>query len=182
MFGTRASPQARNNRVVTFQFSHPVKAEQRDVEALIRDVFLGVSREGGVSWSQADAIDNGADDLTEQRARASDTEAEWIALVDNPKWNPEAGSSRFSFLDAIGFRYYLAPAMIRAVRQGSGGFLQYILLIDDKLRRQQISAVSASQSRAVVRFIRLMIEMDRAHGAEETEQWNRALAHWQKIE
>jgi hypothetical protein len=78
--------------------------------------FKGVTREGGVSWSETLVIDS--DGTMDQRLfeRERDTEQSWEDLVDDPTWNADIGIGGFSFLDPIGFRYYIAPAMVRELR------------------------------------------------------------------
>jgi hypothetical protein len=56
----------------------PLAAEQRQLEAAIRDAFRAVDRRGGISWSEADAIDNYASDEERAAARARDTEPSWV--------------------------------------------------------------------------------------------------------
>lgn len=98
-------------------------------EALIPEIyaaFAGVSREGGVSWSESVVLDNYISMNQRLAARAYDTDTSWEQLVDDPLWNSYAGLSKFlepdgnwrdyinstksvpgsggfSFLDAIGF-------------------------------------------------------------------------------
>lgn len=77
--------------------------------------FAGVTREGGISWSEAVALDNYGTDEECQEARAKDKDISWKELVTDPHWRPLPGVGGFSFLDAIGFRYYLPAAMIRTL-------------------------------------------------------------------
>ena len=79
--------------------------------ALIEEIniaFDGVSRENGVSLSEAWVIDNYGSDEERAEARKQDTETRWQDVPD------EAIAHSYSclgFLDEIGFRYY-APAYI----------------------------------------------------------------------
>ena len=84
--------------------------EQRKL-ALIEDfnvVFDGVSRENGVSLSEAWVIDDRGSDEERQAARNEDTETRW---QDVPEKDIAYGYSCLSFFDEIGFRYYI-PAYI----------------------------------------------------------------------
>lgn len=88
-------------------------------EALIREIytaFAGVSREGGVSWSEAYVIDMNGEEGERRIDRAQDKDTRWEELVDNSDWDMERGIGGWSFLDPIGFRYYLPAAMIRLLR------------------------------------------------------------------
>lgn len=81
------------------------------VEAEIRRAFAGVTREGGRSWHDAGAMDGlSPEELPVLRDRC------WEDLIDDPAWNPGHGMGGFWFLDDIGMNYYLAPALVRAVR------------------------------------------------------------------
>lgn len=95
--------------------------DEKDRERLIQRIyaaFRGVTRDGGISWTETGVIDDYGTDEERARARLEDTDRSWEELVDDPRWGPDTGWGGYSFLDAIGFRYYLAPAMVRAVRSG----------------------------------------------------------------
>jgi hypothetical protein len=148
-------------------FPERLEAEKKAVEAEIRRAFAGVTREGGVSWSEADVIDDRGSDQQRTAARERDRDRSWDELVDNPAWDHEA-SSRFTFLDAVGFRYYAAPAMIRCLRDdGQGGeALSYALGISSEYGEDQISEMTQDQLRVVGRFVRFMVAV---HSAAEDE-------------
>lgn len=79
--------------------------------ALIAEVnaaFDGVSREGGVSLHESYVIDDYGSEAQRLEARKLDTEMRW---QDVPDEDIAAGDSCLSFLDEIGFRYYI-PAYI----------------------------------------------------------------------
>lgn len=80
---------------------------QSEHQALIKEIhaaFAGVSREGGVSWSETRVLDMYGSDDERKAARAQDTDRSWSELVDDPKWY-EIGIGGFSFLDPISVRY-----------------------------------------------------------------------------
>jgi hypothetical protein len=84
--------------------------EQRKL-ALIEEitrVFEGVSRENGVSLSEAWIIDDYGSDEERVEARKRDTETRWQDVPDDDIC---FGYSCLSFLDEIGFHYYI-PAYI----------------------------------------------------------------------
>lgn len=82
----------------------------------IRTAFNDVSREGGVSWNECVALDDFGDSETCAMARRSDCDTHWTELVNDPNWTPLVGIGGFSFLDAIGMRYYMPAAMLRVLR------------------------------------------------------------------
>lgn len=88
---------------------------QKSLIAEIEAAFAGVTREGGISWSEADAIDDYASPAERAAAREKDREKGWQDLVTDPTWPGSDVPSNWSFLDPIGYRYYLPAALIRAV-------------------------------------------------------------------
>lgn len=84
--------------------------EQRKA-ALIEEItaaFDGVSRENGVSLSESWIIDDYGSDEEQAEARKQDTETRW---QDVPDEGICYGYSCLSFLDDIGFHYYI-PAYV----------------------------------------------------------------------
>lgn len=102
--------------------SHPglmsfeLNAIRESLIAEIHKVFQGVSRVGGISWSEADVIDGYGTARERKEARRGDTETNWAELVDDPNWRTCTLFGGFSFLDPIGFHYYLPPVLIRCLR------------------------------------------------------------------
>ena len=147
--------------------------EQRAVEAEIRRAFAGVTREGGVSWSEAVAIDGYEILETREAARAKDKEASWEELVEDPEWNPDRGVGGFTFLDPIGFRYYIAPAMIRWTRDGCGN--PFWLNIVTNYLQSKTDLMTDAQRRAAARFARFMISLSEAERNDyEAKKWRDA--------
>ncbi len=103
-----------------------LEEEQVAVEAQIRAAFKGVTRDGGISWSETDSIDLHETEEQQAAARASDAEQCWEDLVDDPNWDEGIGVGGFTFLDAIGYRYYIAPAMIRSLYNGGVQLGSYV--------------------------------------------------------
>jgi hypothetical protein len=134
-------------------------------EELIREIheaFRDVTRQGGVSWRETNVLDNYGSDEERARARALETDSTWMDVVKDPPW-PHAWGS-FSYLDAIGFRYYLAAAMVRALQGHLGEdddmlnlhFHLTLPAVGDKLRDytlEQWSLLDANQGRCVGRFL-----------------------------
>lgn len=107
----------------------PSPAAERDaLIAEIKAAFDGVTREGGVSWSESEALDD-AFGGTEAfaAARESDKDVSWAELVDALDWQPVDFYGGWPFLDTIGFRYYVAPAMIRCLRGDCREAIEYHL-------------------------------------------------------
>ncbi len=111
-------------------------------------------------------------------------------MIDSPDWEPWEGSGGFSFLDAIGFRYYLAPAMIRCIRSGHDlGIRFFLTLPTDRLRQHTInkwSALDRRQRLCIARFLRYMIAACEGHdepGHElEREWWQESLhSYWDTL-
>ena len=94
----------------------------------IYDAFRGVTRDGGVSWSEAFAMDGYcvADERVE--ARKGDTDKSWTELVDSD-WGEHPGLGGGAFLDPIGSRYYLPAAMVRALRRGESELAFWLELV-----------------------------------------------------
>lgn len=162
----------------------PEDLESRKAELIceIYAAFDGVSRAGGMSW-----VDSIAADLywTEDMRRESglaDTDARWQDLVDDESWPDAFGTGGFAFLDAVGFRYYVAPAMIRELRDGEGESLHFALkcpAIHAKGRTstlEQWSLLSDAQRRCVAAFVRFAI--DRAFVKDEDHELDDYQAAW----
>jgi hypothetical protein len=157
----------------------PLAQERQRLEAAIREAFRGVDRRGGISWGEADVIDSYGSDEERAAARAKDTEPSWESLVDNPAWVHEWGWS-YTFLDAIGYRYYMPPAMIRCSREGHGESVCYALTMNNDYMLEKTRRLSQEQCRVIARFVRFMI---RVHEARDDDIygaiWKAAYdSHW----
>ena len=141
--------------------------------ALIAEVyaaFEGASREGGVSWRQSRLRDNGLYTPREYReAGEKDKDRCWEDLIDDATWEPETGGAiggSFSFLDAIGFRYYIPVVLVRELRDfGSCGLTPWFHLNcpptsdgRQEWRARQFSALNERQKQCVAAFIRYAID------------------------
>lgn len=138
-----------------------------DLIAEVHEAFRDVSREGGVSWSEAEVIDDYGGPAKCAAARKSDRDTHWSQLLDDPNWNPAPGVGGFSFLDPIGFRYYLPVVMIRSLRSGfDEGFEFYVSnsAVSDEpslqqYRLQQQALLNESQRRCIQRVLLYLIRM-----------------------
>lgn len=91
-----------------------LEQRRRDIIACVLREFKDVKRTGGVSWSQTFVMDDYGSAELITAAAEQDREIDWIELARHGPWNVEAGMGcgGWSFLDAIGARYYLAAAML----------------------------------------------------------------------
>lgn len=124
-------------------------------------VFAGVNRDDGVSWSQADSLDDwGATVESTMWARKQDTESRWEDLVNDPEWITDKMYGGFCFLDPIGFRYYLPAAMARGVNDGID-FLRFHLTPRRPVHSEEkqesfaanISLLTVEQKRCVAHYL-----------------------------
>lgn len=168
-----------------------LKRERRAAEARVFKAFRGVTRAGGVSWSESVVIDDygTADECA--AACELDLDTSWEQLVEDPSWNPEPGCGGYSFLDAIGFRYYLPPGLIRDIRSAPDQLndLATRLTMPQGLGppsrdgSMHVGLFTASQCRAVGRAIVYLIH---AHDWRENEIsvgcWRKALdGYWKQF-
>lgn len=161
---------------------HLFRAAQ-EVEAAIRSAFRGVTREGGISWIESESIDlNWCQ--RDERARTNDKEQSWEILLDDPNWCHESGIGGFNFLDAIGYRYYIAPAMIRCMRDRSGEFTAYALTIDGDFAERRASAINPGLAAAIACFLRFMCAVHSfKHDHIYGEIWRDAyIRHWRQFD
>lgn len=115
-----------------------------------------------------------------KRLGPKDTEKSWEDLVDDPNWQHDPGIGGLNFLDPIGFRYYIAPAMVRCTRVGYGEFVGYALTIDSEYKEWQVSRADKRQAGAIARFVRFMIA---THSADEIygASWKQAYrVYWRQ--
>lgn len=70
-----------------------------------------MSREDGISWREAWAMDDNASNQKRQEARALDTDSTWEELVNSALFDFQAYTP-IGYLDPTSLRYYLAPLMI----------------------------------------------------------------------
>jgi hypothetical protein len=163
------------------QVPDALKEEQKALEEEIRRAFRGVRRGRGVSWSESNAIDNYEKEAERERARALDIERSWEDLVDDPDWRDE-NSGRFTFLDALGWTYYVAPAMVRATRRGFGEAVAWALTVADDLRREKARLLDAGHVKAIRRFISFMTAVEEANDTGFGDRWDAAAESWQSWE
>lgn len=164
--------------------------ERDAVLALIAESFRDVSRAGGVSWSESVVIDGFGSKQQCEGARDTDCDRSWQELVDDPSWKHDAGVGGFSFLDPIGFRYYIPGAMTRCARGSYNEYTAYALTCNpqgEKLRDYMLekwSLLNDEQSRCIARFLRFMIAIKLLDDDDpDAVDWLRAYdRHWRSFE
>ncbi len=146
-------------------FSHPQDlAAERD--ALIAEIYAawkGVTREGGVSWSETWCIGDFLDDTPEDRAKAreKDNELNWEELADNPPWTTHGHP--VLFLDPISSRYYIAPMLVCTLRGKPVSHVQELLLLTLEgfcYRHDRWSLLNDNQRACIARFLIFMHRSD----------------------
>lgn len=132
----------------------------------ISRAFDGVTREGGISLREAEVIDDLGDDDERIAARLLDTEKRW---QDVPARDIEYYFQSLTFLDAIGFRYYIPAFMIWTLREGRTSdsatteFTIYDLCPGIHSERLQPSMIrqygllTEDQNAIVCRYLRFMV-------------------------
>ncbi len=129
------------------------KPEQDRVEALIRAAFAGVTREGGISWAQS-ILDDEEYPYESPDEPPRDNDTCWEDLLNDPHWNVHSRLGGLAYLDAIGWRYYIAPAMIRSVHEPDPKLAPY--LTTREWTRGITTSITAQQALAIIAFLRLM--------------------------
>lgn len=145
------------------------------LEREVRRAFAGVTREGGMSWTDAWAFDGG------ERAASPtfpDGERSWEELIDDRRWDPDV-QRLFPFLDPIGARYYLGPALVRALRaaeEGCGMIEWHLTRPPDTRGRRRFDADWAALTDEQWRCVRAVA----AHQCERALEmgWTEAFDQW----
>lgn len=165
------------------------ESRRRELIDEITSAFGGVSREDGTTLHEAIAIDDHASDDEQRAARRLDVEARWQDVPDADIW---ACNSALSFVDEKGFRYYIPAFMTYVLRHWEDdkdghvfSACMYHLLHErsKSLRKSDPASIAAgynftgAQSKAVARFLRLVVEFGEYQADEVTagavERWER---------
>ncbi len=143
---------------------------QSAVIGRITSAFDGIPREDGVTLHEADAIDDYRSEEECRAARKLDRERRW---QDVPDEDIEAYPSILSFLDATGFRYYIAAFMVWSLKHYmtsdslSSDYTIYALCPNRKELRDrktsQFSLLNEAQSKATCSFLRFMVDHGDGH-------------------
>jgi hypothetical protein len=162
---------------MTNELSHEGEAARRAVIDEIYRAFEGVTRKGGVSWSESEALDLYMSEEECQAARESDRETDWRQLVNNREWQPFPGVGGFTFLNEKGLRYYLPVAMVRFARgEVSEWFPSHFLGVMSRLLPADSREATRAHLRATARFVEFMAKFDPTGYREPHEsEWEDAL-------
>ena len=166
--------------------------KRKAILAEIREAFQGVSREGGVSWSESNVIDDYGTDEERAVARARDLDKSWEEVANDPVWHDhyERRVGSFSFLDPIGYRYYLPAAMLVAIGEIFYEWLCYSLTLSRqpglrKYKLEQWSLLDDRQRLCVCHFIEYMIEWsarEELYKDALADDWKKALdSYWKDV-
>jgi hypothetical protein len=167
-------------------FLPPFMTAERD--ALLMDIettFGGVTRVGGVSWSESAVADRYGSAEEFEQAKLKDRDRRWQDLVDDPNWESSPGIGGWSFLDPIAFRYYLPAAMVRSIRFGYDvGVLFHLHLSSPDLiedTREKWSELDLPQRHCVRRYLEYMFVASRLHvntAWSKEDEWMEASEFW----
>ena len=126
--------------------------------ALIYEAFDGVTREGGVSLTEAELLDGRPTDEELEAARLEDKDQRWQELIDGTHGVDFSADLYFAYLDPIGFRYYLAPAMVAALRYGYDNGIDFWLDVNPEepgeSSLERISLLTNEQSQTVCEYLK----------------------------
>lgn len=164
------------------------ESRRRELIEDITSAFGGVSREDGTTLHEAIALDDYESEDEQRAARRLDVDTSW---QDVPDADISACSSALSFLDEKGFRYYIPAFMTYTLRHwgddednGLSDPTYHLLHESQKSLRQSDPASIAArysftdtQSKAVAKFLRFVIEFDEYQADEATvgavQRWER---------
>ena len=156
--------------------------------AEITAAFDSVSREGGTTLHEADAMDDWKSPEEQRAAWQIDLERQWQDVPDKDIF---AYNSALSFLNEIGFRYYIPAFMICSLKHWGDeasvilNSCEYHLLYDypKSLRKSEPASIARkyqfteAQSKAVAKFLRFIIDFDEIKADKATvaavERWER---------
>ena len=170
---------------------HEISNYQARKAALIEEIiaaFDGVSREGGVSLSEAEVIDDYGDAGERHMARQQDTDVRWEEITIEQL----AGNWPSIFLGSIGFRYYMPAFLLYFLYAfdvsseensdyGEAVSYNHDLIIFQLTVRDTEGEIedhflsnmrifNPAQSRAVAHFLQLDAERADIHLREQTER------------
>lgn len=154
--------------------SAPTGEEERVKAELIADIeaaFDGVSRQGGVSLHEATVIDYYGSGWKRIQARIRDKESRWQDVKES-RWqdvpeddlNNEMGE--YTFLDPIGFRYYIPAFMIFCLNYFRTGIpinddvLFYGFASSSPHSENQWSLLDCKQREVISRYLYFFVRFD----------------------
>jgi hypothetical protein len=144
----------------------PTEEEERVKAELIADIeaaFDGVSREGGVSLHEAGVIDDYGSDTDRAQARLRDAEVRWQDVPEDDLWQE---MSEHTFLDPIGFRYYLPAFLIQVLKHFrktipyNHDWMIYAFTHTAPEIEPQVDLLNRDQREVVSRFLDFFVRFD----------------------
>lgn len=140
-----------------------------NAKAAVRAAFGGVTLGGGIGLSEAQALDDYANDEVRATCRAGDEKNDWAAIPPRDL-NRHSGSP--AFLDAEGMRFHL-PAYMIADLDGDyrHEFAPYLCGCQEKF-----SLLTPLQRTAVEVYLRAISERENVSSYQD--DINRALEEW----
>ncbi|AIE86832.1 hypothetical protein OP10G_3464 [Fimbriimonas ginsengisoli Gsoil 348] len=144
----------------------------------IKVAFQGVSRAGGASWAGTEIEDNYGS--VYGKPIYHDRDQNWEQLVDDSAWLTFPGVGGCSFLDRIGFRYYLPAALVRTIRDGEDADILFHLTLRTEqtdYTLDQWSALDEEQVSTVRAVLEYMYAL-KLRGREEWVPEPRDVAKW----
>lgn len=149
----------------------------------IKSAFNDVKRGNSTTLHEALAIDNWQPDHLVTAARKLDTDTRW---QDVPEHLLRNHVSVLSFLDDLGFRYYLPAFLVYGLTNQDQAVLDSceFHLLNEKgksLRQSNAASIAAKcnfskeQSKAIARFLRWRI------GADDYSPKNEAVKRWEEL-
>lgn len=152
--------------------------------ATIEAAFNGVSREGGVSLHEAGVIAEEGSNAERLKARLRDTESCW---QDVPEEDLRKEMSENTFLDPIGFRYYLPAFLILCVTHFRGDipriheWMVYAFTHSTPEAQEQVSLLNRAQRGVVSRFLDFYRQFDPESDYVDIRLVHKALANgWEQ--
>lgn len=140
-----------------------------NAKAAVREAFAGVTLGGGVGLSEAQALDDYANNEVRAACRAGDEKNDWAA-ISVEDLNRHSGSP--AFLDAEGMRFHL-PAYMTADLDGDyrHEFAPYLCRCQEKF-----SLLTLLQRNAVEAYLRAISETENLPPYQDDIE--RALEEW----
>ena len=135
--------------VAAIEQHEKLQAPAARIELLIETAFAGVTLGGGVGLSEADGLDDYADDATLAAYRANDEKDDWHRI---PVEALRHFNCSLSFFDAEGMRFHL-PAYLLADLRGDYGFGMAFCLTQTSDYDYYFRLLSNAQRRAVRAFL-----------------------------
>ncbi len=150
-------------------------AIQAKRDALVEDIraaFSDVSRKGGTSLAEVEALDAGASERECKRIRAQQRDKHW-SEVDLRTHDPHGNGP--AFLDPIGYRYHLPAYLIDHLTVGNHDIdgvehdpwkgqdsIIFSLTSTSEWSDEKRNLLNKSQRRCVARFLALCLELEQS--------------------